>query len=96
MVENPQYFHFVHNFCSSFSLRRQKKSFGTTAEAPSSQDILCIFPRSGRVNPIKTCTNGRWVASAMFICFQRPTHKGREACKPHREFIRHPVSVMWV
>ena len=96
MVENPQYFHFVHNFRPSFPFRKQKKSFGTIAEAPSFQDILCIFPRSGRVNPIKTCTYGRWVASAVFICFQRPTHKGREACKPHREFIRHPVSVMWV
>ena len=46
--------------------------------------LFLMSPRSGRVNPIKTCTNGRWVASVTLYCFQLPA-KGREACKPRLE-----------
>lgn len=54
---------------------------------PTLGSLWLFIPRSGRVDPIKTCTDGRWVASTTLYCFQRPADLigGREACKPRRE-----------
>ncbi len=48
------------------------------------QAILCNPALAVWVR-LKPARNGRWVASTTLSCFQHPTPKGREACKPRRE-----------